>query len=146
MKILYSLIFTLIFTFTTFAQTDLPIIGKISDIQGKKKVYLAAETTDSRKKIQKTLEKDKSFEIVGDPAQADFILEYKQLAKNIRQGIYSAGKNEDIGEMSAYFYNSEKKKVVAWSETKNAYEKTGWGGLKANETYLTTEFLKKIKE
>lgn len=143
MKNLLLIIFTLIFSLSVFCQTDLPIIGKIADIQSKKKVYISAETIDSRNLIAKVLEKDKTLEIVSDAGKADFILEFKQVSKSAPVK-YGGGQFEDVAEMSVYFYNSEKRKVIAWSQTKD-YFKKGWGLPKSNETYLAKQFLKAIK-
>lgn len=135
----------LIFTFSTFAQTDLPIVGKLSDLAGKTKVYVSSETTKSRELIEKTINKNKSFEIVADPVKADFILEFKQISKSAPAKV-GMGTFDDTAEMTVYFYNAEKRKVVAWSQTKNMYEKKGWGMPKKNETYLTGEFIKALKQ
>ncbi len=138
-----TLILILILSFCAFGQTDLPIMGKPSDLAGKKKVYLLADTTDSRELIKKVIDKNKSLEIVSDAVDADFILEFKQISKTTPAKI-GMGTFTEIAEMSAYFYNSDKRKIVAWSETKDKYKK-GWGGTKKNEAYLTTQFLKAIK-
>jgi hypothetical protein len=145
MKTICGLFLCLIFSFSTRAQTELPIIGKISDLEGKKKVYLLAETTDSRTKIQKVLDKEKLFEIVSDPEKAEFIIEFKPISKSqpISIGI---GTFKDIAEMNVYFYNSNKKKVIAWSATKDKYKDSGFGyGTKDNEALLTKSFLKTYK-
>ncbi|MDQ3131087.1 MAG: hypothetical protein M3Q99_10040 [Acidobacteriota bacterium] len=136
MKKLLSIIFAFILSMSALGQTELPILGKITDLQGKNKVYLLAASTTSREMMQKVLDKNKSFEIVSDPNDADFILEFKQVSN----------KNEydDTGELAAYFYNSDKRKVVAWSESKNYYKRTGMGFPKKNEVYLTMQFLKAV--
>lgn len=131
------MVFTLILTFFTFAQEDLPIIGKASDLAGKTKVYLTAPTTKSRERIQKILNSDKSFQIVSDVKDSDFILDFKPITKT-RYPI------EDSAEMTAYFYNSEKRKLVAWSETYDRFKKV-IGKLEENENALTRKFLKAVK-
>ncbi len=137
MKKLLPLIFLFILCTSAFAQTDLPVMGKITDLQGKNKIYLLAESSISREMIQKVLDKNKSlFEIVLDSKAADFILEFKQVSnKNER---------DDTGDLAAYFYNSDKRKVVAWSESKNYFKRTGMGFPKKNEVYLTMQFLKAL--
>lgn len=126
-----------------FAQSDLPIQSTIADVKTKTKVYLLTQTTDSRKLMQKAIAKDKTLEVVNDADKAEFILEYKQISKiESPKGIFTVGVSEEIGEMTAYFYNADKRKVIAWSETKDKYKKTGWGGLKPNETYLIESFIK----
>jgi hypothetical protein len=143
MKTILSTIIILMLALAAFGQTDLPIIGKVSDLTGKTKVYLLAETTKSREKIQKILNKDKTFQIVADAKDADFILEFKPISKT-QPASLGIGRFEDVAEMTAYFYNPEKRKVVAWSMTKDKYKK-GWGGTKENENFLTNEFLKVVK-
>lgn len=124
--------------FAAFGQEDLPIMGKVSDISGKTKVYLIAPTTKSRERIQKVLDKDKSLQIASDAKEADFMLEFKPIAKT-RYPI------EDSAEMTAYFYNSEKRKVVVWSKTYDRFKKV-IGKLEENEDALTKQFLKAIKD
>jgi hypothetical protein len=139
MKIIFSIFFILLLALVAFGQDDLPIIGKVSDLSGKIKVYLSAPATKSRERIQKILDKDKdkTFQIVADPKEADFILEFKPITKT-RYPI------EDSAEMTAYFYNSEKRKVVAWSQTYDRFKKV-IGKLRENEDALTEQFLKAVK-
>jgi hypothetical protein len=144
MKIICGLLLCLALSFSTRAQTELPVVGKISDLEGKKKVYLLAETTDSRAKIQKVLDKEKLFEIVSDPEKADFIIEFKPISKS-QPVSFGFGTFKDIAEMNIYFYNSNKKKVIAWSATKDKYKDSGFGGVKDNEVLLTKSFLKIYK-
>ncbi|HLM62076.1 MAG TPA: hypothetical protein VK308_14815 [Pyrinomonadaceae bacterium] len=138
MKTIFSIFFILMLAFVAFGQEDLPIIGKVSDLSEKTKVYLIAPTTKSRERIQKILDKDKSFQIVSDPKEADFMLEFKPIAKT-RYPI------EDSAEMTAYFYNAEKRKVLAWSKTYDRFKKV-IGKLEENEDALTKQFLKAIKD
>lgn len=144
MKKIFALLFALLLTAFVYGQEP-SVTGKISDIQGKKKVYLTAENAESKKKIQKILEKDKSFEIVGDAAQADFVLEYQLLVKNVQQSPLNPGDNENIASLSAYFVNADKKKVVAWSKANAASVKKS-DGEKANEVSLANDFLKSYRE
>lgn len=137
MKTIVSIFFIITLTFVAFGQEDLPIIGKVSDLTGKTKVYLVSPTTKSRERIQKVLDKDKYFQIVSDSKEADFILEFKPISKT-RYPI------EDSAEMTAYFYNSEKRKVVVWSQTYDRFKKV-IGKLKENENALVEQFLKAVK-
>jgi hypothetical protein len=137
MKKLLPIIVALILSLSAFGQTDLLVLGKITDLQGKNKVYLLAESTVSLDMMKKVLDKNKTtFEIVSDPKDADFILEFKQISN----------KNEydDTGGLTAYFYNSDKRKVVAWTESKNYFKRVGMGFPKKNEVYLTMQFLKAL--
>lgn len=138
MKTIFSVFFISIITFATFGQEELPIIGKISDLSEKTKVYLFAPTTKSTERIQKILDKDKTFKIVSDAKEADFIIEFKPIAKT-RYPI------EDSAEMIVYFYNGEKRKVIAWSKTYDRFKKV-FGKLEENEDALTKQFLKAITE
>lgn len=139
MKTIFTLLTFLILAVATFGQDDLPIVGKISNLSGKTKAYLVAPTTKSRDRIQKIIDKDKdkSFQIVVDPKEADFILEFRPIAKT-RYPI------EDSAEMTAYFYNAEKRKVVAWSQTYDRFKKV-IGKLRENEDALMEQFLKAAK-
>lgn len=146
MKLLITFAILMFTAIGGFAQTDLPIIGKVSDIEGKKKVYLAAATTDERKNMQNLIEKDKYFDVVSDVTNADFILEYKQVSN--RAGVNLLGipiAGSDISELSAYFFNSEKKKVIVWSKTQDKFKQKRWGGPQDNSIFLTKIFLKEIR-
>jgi len=76
MKKLLPIIFLFVFSFVAFGQTDLPILGKVSDLEGFKKVYITTESSQDRKFILMALKKKKSdLEIVNDPKDAQFFLE-----------------------------------------------------------------------
>lgn len=141
MKIIISLLFALVLTAFTYGQ-KLPILGKISDLQSRKSVYLVAETNASKKKIQKVLEKNAALQIVEDAAQAEFILEYKQRVRNNYQGIYATAKYDYLSEISAYFYDYDMKKVIGWWKAINADALPIATASADHETYLAKEFLK----
>lgn len=136
-----TLLLILALAFCAFGQSDLPIIGQISDIKNFKKVYLVIESTEDRKMILLALKKKKStLEVVGDPKDADFFLEFKTLARQDKKVLIGSQYTE-TGEMHAYFYNSEKKKVVAWSESKLYYESSGLQVESPNSYVLTRKFV-----
>jgi hypothetical protein len=136
MKI-YILTFTIMLAFSAigFSQTDLPIIGSISDIDGLSKVYLVADN-ESRKPILKQFGKQKVLSIVEKPDDAEFFIEYKTLS---RQPFTSGGTTE-TGQIDVFIYR-EKKKVIAWSES------TTGGGFKGDTANsLIKKFLKVLQK
>jgi len=143
MKKLLPIIFLFALSVWVFAQTDLPIIGKIADIKTFNKVYLSAPSTQDRNFMIKMLKKEKSkLEIVDDPKDAEFFLEYREVARQEKSGLLNIGRDyTETGEMSAYFYNADKKKVIAWSKTKVYYESSGMPTSSPNSYDLTGKFL-----
>ena len=111
MRILLPILIFL-FTFSVFSQSDLPEIGKLSDIQGRTKFYLVA-SGQSRKAILKNFEKQKVFTIVDKPDDAEFFIEYK--ITSLTPDFHGLALNE-TGQMEVYFYRN-KKKVIVWSES-----------------------------
>lgn len=127
MKI-FSLI--LLLAIAGIAQSDLPDIGKLSDIQGKTKVYLTAEAP-RLKYIKKEFDKQKTLQAVDKPSDADFIIEYRVLRVD---RVTSLEMLSETGQMDVYFYR-DGKKVIAWSEGK-------YSSLRPGYVLLMREFLK----
>lgn len=116
-----------------YAQSDLPVIGSLEDIKGLSKVYVIADT-DSRKAIVKEIESSKGLSIVGDPADAEFFLEYKSISKDTRQtGIFRV--TSEKGQLEA-FVNRGGKKIVAFSESTTGSANKGDTAHRLTETFL----------
>jgi hypothetical protein len=119
------------------AQTYLPIVGAISDLKSFTKVYVDADSADARKLILKEFKKAKRLEVVSDPSDAQFIIQYKagpEVPSNIGLKIPTR-----TSEMRTYFYR-DLKQVVAWSKTQSDA-----GVSRLNETNLTKAFLKALE-
>jgi len=142
MKIyIFTILTVFLFSAFCFGQSDLPIISTISDLKNLKKVYIVTESTQDRKFILLALKKKKSsLEIVNDPKDAEFFLEFKQLSRQDKKVLIGSQYTE-TGEMTAYFYNSDKKKVIAWSESKLYYESSGISVESPNSYVLTRKFI-----
>jgi len=67
-------------------------------------------------------------------------LEFKTLSQQDKKVLVGSQYTE-TGEMTAYFYNSDKKKVVAWSESKLYYESSGLSVESPNSYVLTRKFV-----
>lgn len=136
MKIyILTLIVMLAFSTISFGQTDLPIIGSISDIKGLSKVYIVADN-ESRKAILKQFEKQKVLSIVEKPDDAEFFIEYKTLSRQ----PFTTGGTTETGQVDVFIYR-EKKKVIAWSES------TTGGGFKGDTANrLIKKFLKILQK
>jgi hypothetical protein len=61
--------------------TDLPSYGTIDQIKDYRRVYVASDNEDSRKRIIKALGKDKTLEVVNSPDTAQFFIEYSELSR-----------------------------------------------------------------
>lgn len=71
-------IFIFLLAFSVFAQSDLPVSGKLSDIRDKTKFYLVADN-ESRKAVLKQLEKQKVFTIIEKSDDVSFLLNTKHI-------------------------------------------------------------------
>ena len=136
MKIyILTLIVVLAFSAISFGQTELPIIGSISDIDGLSKVYLVADN-ESRKAIIKQFQKQKVLYLVEKPDDAQFFIEYKTISRQ----PFDIGGTTETGQMDVFIYR-EKKKVIAWSES------TTGGGFKGDTANrLIKKFLKALNK
>src|SRR5690242_15942947 len=104
-----STLLILLLSSIVFAQTDLPVIGNIKDITNFKKVYLVTESTQDRKMILLALKKKKAkLEVVNNPDEAEFFLEFKTLARQDKKVLIGSQYTEN-GEMTAYYYSDKKK-------------------------------------
>ena len=99
----------------TGQSNTLPIYGKIEEIKWFQKVYVHADNENSRERILNALLKDKALQVVGDPNEAQILLEYKVLSheSSIEQG--SRHMNEKSQLTASYFKDG--KRVTAWSDT-----------------------------
>lgn len=143
MKIIFPILFTLLFSLMAFAQSDLPIESTVKDLTGKTKVYIVAETTQSKDEIKKNLSKEKVYEIVRDPDEAQFILEFKDITDS-KPAAIGFGVHSKVSEMTAYYYNEKKRKIIAWSKSRDFYKQGGFTK-NSNEKVLTSDFLKAYK-
>lgn len=124
MKKLLS-IFLLLFTAAAFGQSDLPDKGTLADIKGKTKIYIAADTINS-KALAKELGKHKSFTNAATAAGAEIFVEYKRIG-DLK---YVSGLQIPIetGQVDVYFYR-DGKKVIVWSEAGSKDTKSPAGSL-----------------
>ena len=124
----------LVFSAAVFAQSDLPEIGRLTDIKDKTKVYIVADAYNL-KWILKSFDKQKTLVRVDKPDDADFFLEFKTIASGEYQSVYSSMRYE-TGQLDAY-YLRDKKKVVAWSDSAKS-------GLNMPSIQLIKRFLKEF--
>jgi hypothetical protein len=141
MKTFTTIILTLLFTCTAFGQDNLPVLGKIDEIKTFKKVYIDTESSQDRKFILMALKKKKSdLEVVGDPKDAQFFLTFKTLSRQDKKVLIGSEYTE-TAEMTVYYYNSDKRKVVAWSQNKMLYQSSGLSISSPNSYDLTRKFV-----
>ena len=106
-----------------------------------------APNSPERKRLKEVLaelKKQEILQVVSDPKDAQFILEYKQLSETGSFGAAGATYRQR-SEMQAYFYKG-KQKIVAWSATEEYNQASGISLEKPNETVLTRKFLKALKK
>jgi len=143
MRLFACLLLTFASLFTFAQETPLPVIGKIDELKTAQKVYVAAQSTNSRKMIAKQIGKD--LTIVDDPKDAQFVLEYVQLSRQDKTTLV-AGSYTEEGEMRAWLTRADGTKVIAWSDTETYYESSGMPTGRPNEVTLTKNFLKALKK
>lgn len=101
-----------------FAQSDLPEKGTVSDLSGKSRYYLDAET-DHAKMIRRELRKSGLTEVLK-PSEADFVIQFRILSQKEKPqlgGLFPKSNTVQRGEMIVYFFR-EQNKVIAWSDVK----------------------------
>ncbi|HYX71752.1 MAG TPA: hypothetical protein VE732_03205 [Nitrososphaera sp.] len=124
-----------------FAQdNNLPEYGDISDLKTLQKVYLTADSTDSRNLILKELKKYPALSIVSSPEEAEFFIEYRVLRHQDTQTGIIKGPPITFSEM-AVFTLKDKRRRIAWSKTEDDA-----GISRPNEMNLTRNFIKALKK
>jgi hypothetical protein len=80
--------------------------------------------------MEKVLKKENFFEIVSEPKDADFMLEYKLISKKPGSSGLPTGSFVHTGEMSAYFFNVDRRVVECHSPIE------GRGRVSCQQIYL----------
>lgn len=132
MPCMKTLALLLLLTPALFAQ--LPDRGTISDLAGKTKVYVVADT-EHLKLIKKGLAK--SLTLVNSPTDAEFFLEYT-VSRHVH--LTSLEIPSETGQLDAYLMRGSTK-VVAWSDNKTD---GGFGGPAAE--VLAKRFVKALNK
>ena len=147
MKLLLLTCLLLAFVKLTPAQDSLPIIGSPADLNGMTKAYVIADNTDDRKLIVATLKRDKKtgIEVVGDPAEAQFFLEYHELSRENTSRVRTT-ELQYRSEMRAYFKREDGKTVEVWSDTETYNQTGGLSFDRPNAVNLALNFLKELKK
>ena len=125
---------------------ELPTYGKIEDIKDFHKVYVHADSEQSRQRILKALKDDKDLEVVNDPAQAQIVLEYKVLShdSSIEKGTRNINEKSQLQGL----YVKDGKRIVAWSDTSEFAQSSEVIGFRTqySEIKLTERFIKVLKK
>lgn len=152
MKILLLTLALLSLAPLALAQTGLPTYGQLADIKGARKVYVTSENEDSRKRVIKAIEKDKTLEVVGAPEDAQFFVEFGELSREATTtGITGNIKErEQRNQMRVYTMKPDGRKTIVWSDTL-ARQTEHFMGMKMydsgrGESELTKKFLKELKK
>jgi len=134
-KLIFTLLALVFGAFAVSAQEKLPEYGNIADLTGMNKIYVSADSTNSRKFILDELKKYPALQLVTSPDEAEFILECKQTGHIIVPEIL--GRENPTFEMVAYTLKDGRRRV-AWSETKTS--------LRPATSLLTRDFVKALKK
>lgn len=130
--------------------TELPTYGKIEQIKDHRRVYVASENEDSRKRVIKTLAKDQNLEVVNSPDEAQFFVEYSELSREATVTGSRTKERQQRSQMRAYVIGSDNRKIIVWSDN-GSRETEHFLGMKMydsgrNESELTNKFLKALKK
>lgn len=135
-----------------FAQVPTPNLnapeyGKLEEIKGKKKAYVMSLDTKAREIIVKELTKDKRFEVVGSPEQAEFGIVFDGSEQRVGWNTFGFTGQFVVFVKPLENPDPEKPRVrVIWTTQKiKAYS----GGLSFNRhpaTNATREFVKQMKK
>ena len=136
-------------TLLLFAQSDLPTYGKIEQLKGLRRVYVASASEDSRTRIIKALEKEKNLQVVNSPEKAQFFLSYEELSREAAVKGRLIGR-EQRSQMRAYLQSADGRKTVVWSEDSSRETEHLMGMTTSDsgrgESELTKKFLKELKK
>jgi len=139
----------LLFAAPVFAQDRLPDYGTIEDIKGMTKLYVTASDDDSRTTIVDLLKGYSGVTLVNRSQDADFILEYSTLTRDVAAnsgpGAMGASKHEK-SQMRAYVSRPDGSKLIAWTETETLDVTNGMVFGAPNETNLTHHFVKALQK
>jgi len=124
-----------------------PEYGKLEEIKGKRKVYVMSLDTKARKIIVKELTKDKRFEVVESPEQAEFGIIFDGSEQRVGWNTFGFTGQFVVFVKPLENPDPEKPRVrVVWTTQKiKAYS----GGLSFNRhpaTNATREFVKQMKK
>ena len=130
--------------------TDLPSYGTIDQIKDYRRVYVASDNEDSRKRIIKALGKDKALEVVNSPDAAQFFIGYSELSREAVVTGSRTNERQQRNQMRAFVIGTARRKVIVWSET-DSRETEHFLGMKMydsgrSESELTNKFLKALKK
>lgn len=143
-NILLTSITCFVLTLAAHGQADLPIFGDVSQIKGMTKVYIAGATSDERKIVLDLFKREQKkvpFVVVGDPAEAEFFMNFGELTRMADSTPLSRDYQER-DELEVYFYNADKKKVIVFTDTETLDVKNGISFSAPNSWNLTRNFFK----
>lgn len=132
--------------------TTLPTYGSLDAIKNQRRVYVASENEDSRRRIIKALAKDKTLEVVGSPDEAQFFIEYGELSREATVTGIVTNENKERqqrNQMRVFTIGPDNRRIIVWSET-GSRETEHFMGMKMydsgrSESALTSKFLKALK-
>jgi hypothetical protein len=132
-------------------ESKLPSYGSLDDIKTLHKVYVAAEDSESRERILKSLSKYNGLEVVSSPDDAEFFIEYGVLSRESLGNASLIEKDRKVkAQLRAYRNVPDKGRVIAWAKT-NERETEHFMGMKMydsgrGENELTKDFIKALKK
>lgn len=128
---------------------DYPDYGTIADIKGKKKIFVHADDSDSRETIVKMLGSYSGLEVVNSPRDAEMVLEYLILTRDVaaNRGPYARGASMALkSQMQAVLRKPDGTKVIAWTETETLDVTNAFTFSAPNEVNLTHHFVRDLQK
>lgn len=122
----------------------LPEYGTVDELIGKTKVFVVADSTNSRKMIANTIERGKRFEVVNSPDEAEFTLIY-----TVESSTESLGRRPSHymrSQMKAVITSVSGRKRIVWSDDEDYEQTNGMSFSRPNEMNLIMNLHKALKK
>lgn len=130
------------------AGQDLPVMGDISALQGKTKVYIQNATSDERKLILRVFKNEAKkvpFVVVGDPDEAEIFMNFGELTRMTDNTAFNR-KYQERDELEVYYYDERKRRVIVFTDTETLDASNGLTLSYPNSYNLTRNFFKAYRK
>lgn len=126
-------------------ETVEPEYGTIQDIKGLSKVFVRADDDDARSTIIDLLRGYEGVEVVNSPKEAEVILDYGTLTRDVAPGHFGASMALK-SQMRAYAIKPDGTRLIAWTETETFNVSGGFVMGAPNEANLTHHFVRAMQK
>lgn len=128
---------------------DYPEYGAVADIKALRKIFVHADDSDSRAMIIKMLGAYQGLEVVNSPREAEMVLEYQILTRDVaaNRGPYARGASMALkSQMQVVTFQPDGTKVIAWTETETLDVRNAFTFSAPNEMNLTHHFVRDLQK